>query len=80
MEGSPYEFQDIAFKNTKASDFSNVTVKSVPLDNSWGQNEFLKKLFCFEKGMLSTFLVVHEEYLNRTNLKRYWVDSFFKSL
>ena len=29
----PDEFQDIVFQNTKASDFSNVMVKAVPLDS-----------------------------------------------
>ena len=28
----PNKFQDDVFKNTKASDFSNVMVKTVPLD------------------------------------------------
>ena len=28
------KFQDIVFKNTKASNFSNDMVKTVPLDNS----------------------------------------------
>ena len=32
--GWPDEFQDIVFKNTKASDFSNVVVKTVLLGTS----------------------------------------------
>ena len=32
--GQTDEFQDIVFKNTKASNFSNVMVKTVPADNS----------------------------------------------
>ena len=30
----PDTFQDIVFRNIKASDFSNVMVETVPLDNS----------------------------------------------
>ena len=34
--GWPDKFQDIVFKSTKASDFSIVRVKTVPLDNTLG--------------------------------------------
>ena len=34
IEGQTNPFQDIAFKNTKASNFSNVMVETVPADNS----------------------------------------------
>ena len=44
-------FQDIVFKSTKASDISNVMVKVVPPDNSWGKKRIFEKvMFCFEKG------------------------------
>ena len=32
--GSPYKFQDIIFKNTKGSDFSNFMFKTDPLGSS----------------------------------------------
>ena len=49
--GWPDEFQDIVFKETKASDFSNVMVNTVQLNNSWGEKRiFEKNMFCFEKG------------------------------
>ena len=32
------KLQEIVFKNTKASNFSNVMVKTVPLDNSITEN------------------------------------------
>ena len=47
--GWPDEFQDIVFKETKASDFSNVMVNTVRLNNSWGKKWI--NMFCFEKGV-----------------------------
>ena len=47
--GWPDEFQDIVFKETKASDFSNVMVNTVRLNNSWGKKRI--NMFCFEKGV-----------------------------
>ena len=38
--GWPDKFQDIVFKSTRASDISNVMVKTVPLDNSCGKTDF----------------------------------------
>ena len=50
--GWPDKFEYIVFKSTKASDISNVMVKIVPLDNSWGKKRFFENvMFCFEKGM-----------------------------
>ena len=41
----------IVFENTKASDYSNVIIKTVPLNNSWGEKRvFEKNRFCFENG------------------------------
>ena len=66
------KFLDIFFKKTKEFDFSKVMVKTVPLDNSWG--ELFKKIFkkimfaCFflkKRALISAFLVVQEECLNR---------------
>ena len=77
--GWPDEFHDIVYKNTKASAFSNVMVKTVSLDNNWGKKRFFekkKKMFRFDKGTFSAFLVVWEKCLKGSNLKRYWVDSF----
>ena len=49
--GWPDNFLDVVFKSTKASDISNVMVKIVPLDNSWGKKRnFDKLMFCFKKG------------------------------
>ena len=49
--GWPDKFQDIVFKNTKASNFSNVLVKNVPLHYKWGKKRIFEKImFCFEKG------------------------------
>ena len=48
-----------------------------------GKNYFLKKkkkMFRFDKGIFSAFLVVWEKCLKGSNLKRYWVDSFLKNL
>ena len=41
-----------------------------------GKMNLWKRCFVLKRGMLSTFLVVHEKCLNRTNWKRYWGDSF----
>ena len=38
----PDEFH-IVYKNTKASAFSNVMVKTVSLDNNWGKKLFFEK-------------------------------------
>ena len=69
--GWPDNFQDIVFKSTKAYDILNVMVKTVPANTSLAKIEFLKKLcFLLKKGMFSVFLLVYEECLKRTNLKR----------
>ena len=76
IRGWPDEFQDIVFENTKASEISNFIVMTVSLNNSWGKK--LKKLcFVLKKGMFPAFLVVKENCLKKTSLKRYWGDSFF---
>ena len=49
--GRPYKFQNVVFKSTKPSDISNVMVKIVPLDNSWGKNIFWKSYVLFWKGV-----------------------------
>ena len=49
--GWPDKFQDIVFKNTKDSDFSNVMIKTFLLYNSWWKKRiFEKNMFWFGKG------------------------------
>ena len=43
------EFQDIVFRKTKVSNFSNIMVKTVPLDNGLEKKRtFGKIMFCLE--------------------------------
>ena len=53
IRGCSDEYQDIVFKNTKTSDFSNIMVETVPLDNSCGKKRIFEKIMCcLEEGYL----------------------------
>ena len=73
-------FRILLLRTLKLLTFQMLPSRAFHLITAEGKTNFWKSCFVLKRGMLSTFLVVHEEYLNRTNLKRYWVDSFFKSL
>ena len=43
-------FRLLFLKTLKASDFSNIMIKTVPLDNRQGKKQIFEKvMFCFEK-------------------------------